>query len=288
MNNYNDDDNLDLELNNLDMNYDDYNDDYGNNIVKRIDCWIDTQKLCKTIKSPSLPSKKFIYNNEPFTKKYDKSTIRFYNMDCVDLALYLIDLNPLVLNLSDDKISGGWVSSGSEAQEESIFRRTNYFQSLLQNMYPIRPNEAIYSSGISVIKTSEKTNWEVIPTNEIQQLDFVACPGLKYPKTVVINNEKRLLDKDVKILKNKIKLILQIAVNNNHDTIILGALGAGVWASPRKHVAEIFKEVLEELDGIILNYYFAIMTTNDDNTDYNKDNIPTIDIFTEVFNIEEC
>lgn len=285
---YNDDDNLDLELNKLNMNDDDYSDDYGDNIVKRIDCWIDTQKLCKTIKSPSLPSKKFIYNNEPFTKKYDKSTIRFYNIDCVDLALSMIDLNPLVLNLSDDKISGGWVSSGSVAQEESIFRRTNYFQSLLQNMYPIRPNEAIYSSGISVIKTSEKTNWEIIPTNEIQKLDFIACPGLKYPKTVVINNEKRLLDKDVKILKKKIKLIIQVAVKNNHNTIILGAIGAGVWGSPRKQVAEIFKEVLEEYDGVVLNYYFAIMTTNDDNTDHNKDKIPTIDIFTEVFNIEEC
>jgi len=284
---YNDDD-LDLELNKLDMNDDDYSDDYCDNIVKRIDCWTNTQKLCKTIKSPSQPSEKFIYNNEPFTKKYDKSTIRFYNMDCVDLSLSLIGLKPLVLNLSDDKLSGGCVSSGSEAQEESIFRRTNYFQSLLQNMYPIRPNEAIYSSGISVIKTSEKTNWEVIPTNEIQQLDFVACPGIKYPKTVVINNEKRLLDKDVEKLKKKIKLILQIAVKNNHDTIILGAIGCGVWGSPIKHVSEIFKEVLEEFDGVVLNYYFAIMTTNDDNTDHNKDKIPTIDIFTEVFSPNPC
>jgi uncharacterized protein (TIGR02452 family) len=202
----------------------------------------------------------------------------------------MIDLNPLVLNLSDDLWAGGYVSSGSGAQEEAIFRRTNYFQSLLQNMYPIFSNEAIYSPGISVIKTSENENWDLIPTNEIQKLDFIAIPAIKYPETVVVNNEKKLLDKDVDLLKKKIKLIIQIAVDNNIDTIILGAMGCGAWRCPKKHVAEIFKEVLEELDGIILNYYFAIMTTNDDSyivKDHNKDNVPTIDIFTEVFSPNE-
>ena len=286
------DDYLGMDIyNNMDDNMNDGN--WSDNMedcifVKRIDCWNDTVKICKLMEPPSLKSEKVIYNNVLFTKKHDKSNIRFYNKDCIDLALSMIDLNPLVLNLSDDVYAGGWVSSGSEAQEESIFRRTNYFQSLLQNMYPIQPNEAIYSPGISVIKKSEKENWEIIPTNEIQKLDFVAIPGLKYPETITVNNEKRLFDRDVEILKKKIKLIFQVAVKNNHDTIILGAIGCGVWGSPRKHVAEIFKEVLEELDGFVLNYYFAIMTTNDDNTDHNKDKIPTIDIFTEVFNIEEC
>ena len=288
---YDDDDNLDMELNNLNMDDGVYDDNYEDNIfVKRIDCWLNTQEICKMIDPPSIPSVKVIYKNEPFTRKYEKSTIRFYNMDCVDLGLSMIHLNPLILNLSDDAFAGGWVSSGSGAQEESIFRRTNYFQSLLQNMYPILPNEAIYSPKISVIKKSEKENWEIIPTDEIQKLDFLAIPGLKYPDTVVVNNEKRLLDKNVEILKKKIKLIIQIAVDNNIDTIILGALGGGAWFTPRKHLAEVFKDVLEECDGIILNYYFAIMTTNSDSyiiKDHNKDNIATIDIFTEVFSPNE-
>ena len=288
---YDDDDNLDTEINNLNMDDGDYDDNYEDNIfVKRIDCWVNLQNLCKTIEPPSMPSVKVIYNNEPFQKKYDKSNIRFYNMDCVNLGLSMIDLKPLVLNLSDDLWAGGYVSSGSGALEESIFRRTNYFQSLLQNMYPILPNEAIYSPQISVIKKSEKENWEIIPTNEIQKLDFVACPALKYPETITVNNEKRIFDKDVEILKKKIKLIIQVAVDNHHDTIILGAMGCGAFLCPIKHVANIFKEVLEELDGVILNYFFAIMTTDSDSyiiKDHNKDNIPTIDIFTDVFSPNE-
>ena len=171
---FDDDSDLDREINNLNMNDGDYDDNYEDNIfVKRINCWNNTLELCKNIEPPSQPSEKVVYKNELFTKKYEKSTIRFYNMDCVDLSLSMIHLNPLVLNLSDDCYAGGWVSSGSGASEESIFRRTNYFQSLLQNMYPIFPDEAIYSPQISVIKTSEKTNWELIPTNEIQKLDFL-------------------------------------------------------------------------------------------------------------------
>ena len=288
---YDDDDNLDMELNNLNMDDGNYDDNYEDNIfVKRIDCWLNTQEICKIIDPPSIPSVKVIYKNEPFTRKYEKSTIRFYNMDCVNLALSLIHLKPLVLNLSDDLWSGGWVASGSGASEESIFRRTNYFQSLLQNMYPILPNEAIYSSKISIIKKSEKENWDLIPTDEMQKLDFVACPALKYPETITVNNEKRLVDKDVEILKKKIKLIIQIAVDNNHDTIILGAMGCGAFLCPIKHVANIFKEVLEELDGVILNYFFAIMTTDSDSyivKDHNKGDKPSIEYFTEVFSPNE-
>ena len=63
-------------------------------------------------------------------------------------------------------------------------------------------------------------------------------------------------------------------------------MGCGAWKNPRKHVAQIFKDVLNECDGVILNYFFAIMNTNDDSyivRDHNKDNISTFDIFSEVF-----
>lgn len=47
-----------------------------------------------------------------------------------------------------------------------------------------------------------------------------------------------------------------------------------------EYVAEIFTEILYEFDGIV-NYYFAIMTTNNDNyiiINHDKANIKTINI----------
>ena len=189
-------------------------------------------------------------------------------MDTIDCCL-LHSPNALVLNLADDIFPGGSVDVGSGAQEESLFRRTNYCASLKIELYPIRKDEIIYSPEISVIKTSENTSWGLINNLKIS---FIACPGIKYPET--IRNQTRLNEKDTKILKRKIKLIIQTAIRFNHDTIIFGALGCGAWRNPIKHVAEIFRDVLQKLDGTLLNFYFAIMTTNS-----NK----TIDIFKDVF-----
>ena len=91
-------------------------------------------------------------------------------------------------------------------------------------------------------------------------------------------------ESDSEYLKTKIKIIIQTAYRYNHDTIIFGAMGCGAWRNPIEHVAEIFKEVLEKHDGVIKNYYFAIMTTNENNyiTRIHHTN-KTIDIFKKVW-----
>jgi uncharacterized protein (TIGR02452 family) len=114
---------------------------------------------------------------------------------------------------------------------------------------------------------------------------FIACPGIKYPSVIhkqLGNNEteKRLNLDDVRRLKIKIKLIIQIANHYNHDTIIFGALGCGAWRCPSKHVAEVFKEVLIEHNGHIKNYVFAILNTSS-NLQNKK---TTCSIFQEIFN----
>lgn len=253
----------------------------------RILCWKDTKEKSKTIPKPP-KSVKTIYKKKTLSKIYAKSNIHFFNMDSIDCAIKFKELNPLTLNLSDDIYAGGYVGSGSGAQEESLFRTTNYCQSLLQSFYPILFNEAVYSSQISVIKTSEATQWKSIPDDKIPKLCFVACPALKYPKTVFNdNNAIELLPEDVEILKNKIRLIIQTAIENEHNTIIFGAMGCGAWCNPVKHVAQIFKCVLDECDGVILNYYFAILNARDDfGTEY-KSRRPTVEIFAEVFDYHD-
>lgn len=267
----------------------------SNIVVNRIDCWHDTRAICDKMQLPP-PSTKVLY--DPTWRNMTKrrmSMVQFVNKDAIDLALEVMGSDgerPLVLNLSDDIFAGGCVNQGSGAQEESLFRRTNYFQTLTDKFYPIEEDEVVYSPEVTVIKTSEATGWQLIPSRPI--LSFVACPGLKYPELdgendfsdTKIDKEPRLLEEDVEILKRKIAAVIQTAVRYHHDTIIFGALGCGAWRNPPKHVAEIFKYVLESYDGVVLNYIFAILTTKDDNylaqrkMDNNK---PTCDIFKDVF-----
>lgn len=231
-----------------------------------VGCWVETVKLCKSMKD-TVKSEKVMYSCINPIKRYKISNIKFFNMKMIDCAMKYKGLNPLVLNESDDIFAGGWVNNGFG---KSVFRSTNYLQTLLQSFHPILKNEAIYSAEISIKKESKRKDSEIV------QLNLIACPALKYPETTRINNESRLLDKDVEILKNRIRLIIQTAVKYDHDTIIFGAMGCGELKNPIKHVAEIFKEVLDECDGVILNYYFAIVDTTNDSI---------FEIFSKVFNV---
>jgi uncharacterized protein (TIGR02452 family) len=185
------------------------------------------------------------------------SDIIVKDIDAIDCGLELIEkegLNPVVLNLADESIPGGCVATGSEAQEESLFRRTSLCATLLfdHRLYPIRPNEGIYSPNVWVIKTND---WKDIdPPNRIS---FMSVPGLRYPLTD--KDSGRLNPEDRTTLETKIKLMLQIAMDNGHDSVVLGATGCGAWKSPPQEVAEAFKEVLASTPLPLKKVAFAIL-----------------------------
>ena len=252
----------------------------------RIDCWKDTQNKCKNLKivTPSIQMKHIKNFNQISCKRYENSTLFFYNMDTIDCALHFE--NPLVLNLASDYHPGGGVAKGSGAQEESLFRRSNYFQTLTKQYYPIFDGYAIYSPNVSIIKQNETNRWLPYDINANLKLHFIACPGLRHPKTIKINNKILLNDYDKNRLVTKIETIIQCAIKYNHDTIVFGALGCGVWKNPPDHIANIFKEVLTKYNGVIKNYVFAILGTNTNNNSFYKINSQmdnNIDIFIKVF-----
>ena len=284
----------------------------SNPFVRRIDCWQDTRRLCEELYNEGTrppPSVKVTdwdsHRMHEFIKQRTwrqqngqwsprEPTVDFLNQDAIDVALDLLStgksLRPLVLNLADDIFAGGCVNQGSGAQEESLFRRTNYYQTLVNNsqsaqgtvrsenlvvegfqpseqddaLYPIENGEAVYSPEVTILKSSEETGWQVYPVDQRPVLAFVACPGLKYPEWIVDEyGEHRLTSEDVQILKEKIGVIIQVAVQYKHDAIVLGALGCGAWRNPIKHVAEIFKSVLDAYEGLVPYVVFAILSTTD-------------------------
>jgi uncharacterized protein (TIGR02452 family) len=174
----------------------------------------------------------------------------------------------MVLNLADDQFPGGCVSTGSGAQKESLFRRTNYCMSLNfeNDLYPISQDEAIYSPSIGVFRSSEKEDYEFI--EQPFQLDFIACPGLKHSQLVYNSTlaKKHLSESDAEILVKKIRMILQVGVEEDHDSMVVGALGCGAWGNPPADVAAIFRRVLSEHDGVFKVIVFAILSVTDFDT----------------------
>src|ERR1700733_2698814 len=111
-------------------------------------------ELCSPHKLPSLTSK-------PFTTVFE-----VVDEDTIDLTKRYKDqdanLNPVALNLANAHIPGGGVGTGEGAQEESLFRRSNYHQALCPRergtkdaLYPIPEDGTIYTPNVQIFRTKE-------------------------------------------------------------------------------------------------------------------------------------
>lgn len=75
------------------------------------------------------------------------------------------------------------------------------------------------------------------------------------------------------MIKNKIRTILRIGLQNGHDSLVLGALGCGAFCNPPQHIALLFHETLNEHE--FANKYkhisFAILEDPNSFQEHNKE-----------------
>ena len=214
-------------------------------------------------------------------RKYD-TEFKVVNQDCLAYAKTLLDKDYTddlcVLNMASAKNPGGGVYGGAGAQEEYLFRCSDYFRFLFQyadpasfdcekvygiphNMhhsYPLKDNfGGVYSHGVTVFRDTEANGYALLETP--WQVNFVA---------VAANNIRRFMDGRTTIpdqfipsTLNLIRTILRLAYNNGQRRLVLGAFGCGAFANPPKHMAELFKQVFneKEFQGLFREIHFAII-----------------------------
>lgn len=105
----------------------------------RIAVWNDTHDYADCIPAPPA-SKKFRWLDQPWQVASVGMQTSVHDQDCLAAGKELMDngFNPVVLNLSDNLVPGGLVAQGSGAQEESIWRRSNYVRTLTESFYPCK------------------------------------------------------------------------------------------------------------------------------------------------------
>ncbi len=166
-------------------------------------------------------------------------------------------LNPVVLNFADDTAAGGFVEVGSGAQEESLWRRTNLCSTQLQGFYPLRGEEGavegLYTHAVTVFKSPEADGCKDL--TEPWQAAVVSVPAIPYP----FLERGRMGAADTALFRKKIELVLQIAHGQGHDSLVLGAFGCGAWRGPPQQIAELFREVLREWNGVFREVVFACL-----------------------------
>ncbi|CAG8720820.1 18622_t:CDS:2, partial [Dentiscutata erythropus] len=176
-------------------------------------------------------------------------TIEVYNGDCLSYALDIkknLGLNPVVLNMANDQVPGGNYLYGAGAQEENLFRRTNLFQYHETNRnewYPIPDAGGIYCPNATVIRASEQENYILLDVPE--KMSFVAVAALCQPILVKDSDDNVTLnEEDKELTRQKIRSILNIGLDNGHDSIVLSAFGCGAFSNPPSTIAQLFYEII--------------------------------------------
>jgi len=204
---------------------------------------------------------------------YSKTELCIYCGDCLEIAIKLkteLKYHPVVLNMASEKSPGGGYKYGAGAQEENIFRRSNYYQSLAtpdnkKNKYPLDQFTGIYSPSVLVFRDTENNGYAFLPVPV--EMSIIAMSAVNKPKL----EGDRLSKENADTTKQKIRIILHIALTNKHDSIILSALGCGAYKNPPLHIAELFKEVLNE-DKFLRKFKVIVFAIFDDMNSHKEHN----------------
>lgn len=225
---------------------------------------------------------------KPIDKPSNRNTsIEVLNADCIDAAKQLLDATgtpPLVLNMASATHAGGGVESGAGAQEENLCRRTDYVRFLFRytpladryaflgierddrNSYPLdRWDGAVYSEGVTIFRGNEAEGYPFLKAPF--RLDFVAVAALnlrrkeEYEWLRDKEGNYLLSEAEKEMTCHKIRLMLRIAAQTGHRTMVLSAFGCGAFSNPAKEMAGLFFMVLkeEEFRGVFDKIVFAIL-----------------------------
>ncbi len=216
------------------------------------------------------------------TIKYD-TAISVVNDDCIDVGIQLLKqgFNPIVLDMACEDAPGGGVIGGCYGQEESLFRRSDlYFHtykftkyarvfgvSESLKKYPLdKYFGAVYVRNANVFRHRESLGYKLM--DNPYKLSFIAVAAIKDP--LLIDN--KLSENDINITCSKIRTIFRISLRNNHDAIVLGAFGCGLFQNPPTSIAYCFDKVLNEPEfhNTFRRVVFAILEDSCSKKEHNK------------------
>lgn len=199
--------------------------------------------------------------------------------DCLDAAHRWVTEGRTVsvLNMASRRNPGGGVRNGAGAQEEYLFRCSDYYLSLYpyaeyasmygleksEHQYPLDRNYGgIYSPDVTVFRSSEESGYALL--EQPWKVNMIAVAGMNSPEVTDVNGELQVAPWLVEGVKNKIRTILRIACDQGQKNLVLGALGCGAFHNPPRHTARLLREVLceQEFAGAFDRICFAVKSSH--------------------------
>ena len=194
-----------------------------------------------------------------------------------------------VHNFASATTPGGGVVKGSSAQEECLCRcSTLYFNLNTPEMWegfyaphreaqnPVHNDDCIYTPGVVVMKT-DTASPKLMPQEDWYSVNVITCaaPNLRLMPSNRMNmgdgfKRVKMTDKDLLALHEKrLSRILDIALEEKNEVVILGAFGCGAFENNPRVVAMAAKNVIKKYLHSFKTIEFAIYCSPGDEENFN-------------------
>ncbi len=259
----------------------------------------DTERLCKgndrlkTAIKHSIGVQQLILESDEiikFNKKiYDTpAQVSVSKKRSLEAASAYKDLNVCVHNFASASNPGGGVTRGANAQEECLCRCSSLFFCLnVPEMWngfyqphrisknPIHSDDIIYTPDVIVFKTDTAFPC-LMDEADCYAVNIVTCaaPNLRERpsnmfntgdgnKAIKVSNEELQ-----RIHEKRLRRILDLAVMNGNEVVLLGAFGCGAFANNPEVVAKAAKNVIKEYMYAFKVIEFAVYCSPKDERNY--------------------
>ena len=258
----------------------------------------DTEKLCKTNEKlmnaieMSNKNQKLILEKEKIEvdrKVFEKPCkILVTKNRTFESSMQYPEKNVAVLNFASATNPGGGVVNGSSAQEECLCRcSTLYFNLIEEKMKngfylshrkqqnPLHNDDIIYTPEVVIFKTD--TSYPKLMNEEKwQTVNVITCaaPNLREKPSNIHNSgdgyvSVSISDNELQHLHEKRGAkILDVALAEKNQVVILGAFGCGAFRNKPEIVAKAYKNLIEKYKFAFETIEFAVYCSPRDDSNY--------------------
>ena len=259
----------------------------------------DTEKLCKTNSTlkdalnKSIQGQKLILETQTLPEvsreKYEtEAKVVVSKKRTFEAAASYKGQKTAVHNFASASNPGGGVENGANAQEECLCRCSNLFFCLstkeMRNGFyqphrnakdPIHNDDIIFTPDVKVFKT-DTANPKLMDEKDWYDVDVITCaaPNLRRQPSNRYNTgdgNKAVMMKDRELLalhEKRLRRMLDVAIMEGVETIILGAFGCGAFCNSPEVVALAAKNVIKDYLKAFKNIEFAVYCSPKDDSNY--------------------
>ena len=264
-----------------------------------LEVFIDTEKLVKTneklrasVKASEAKQKLILEKDEVVVSNLNRyeeaASVIVSKKRSFEAASAYKNLKTAVHNFASASNPGGGVVRGANAQEECLCRCSGlYFCLNVPAMWdgfykphrathdPIHNDDIIYTPDVTVFKTDTAIPI-LMPESEWYNVDVITCaaPNLRENPGNIFNhgdgNSKASVgDKELfTIHEKRLRRILDVAVNEGAEAVILGAFGCGAFMNNPDVVSAAAKDVVKDYLKAFKVIEFAVYCSPRDTSNF--------------------